>query len=131
MSAIPQELKYTKTHEWVRIDGETAVIGITDFAQSELSDIVFVDITTVGKSINKESPLGTIEAVKAVSDIYAPLSGEVIAANDKLKDNPGLVNSDPYGEGWIAKIKFTQGSELQDLLDPAAYAELVARSSHH
>lgn len=131
MAEFPKELKYTKTHEWVRIEGDTATIGISDFAQKELSDIVYVDITTVGQSVKKEAPLGTIEAVKAVSDLYAPVSGEVLAANDALKDNPALVNSDPYGAGWLARIKVADPAELGKLMDAAAYAELAASSAHH
>jgi glycine cleavage system H protein len=131
LAEFPKELKYSKTHEWVRVEGDTATVGITDFAQKELSDIVYVDITTVGQAVKKETPLGTIEAVKAVSDLFAPVSGEVLAANDALKDNPALVNSDPYGAGWIAKVKFADPAELAALMDSTAYAELAAKSAHH
>lgn len=131
MANFPSDLKYAKTHEWVKLDGDIVTIGITDFAQGELSDIVYVEITALGKTIKREEPLGTIEAVKAVSDLYSPVSGQVIAANDSLKDSPANVNKDPYGEGWMAKIKITDPSELSNLLDSAAYAELARKSAHH
>jgi len=131
MANFPSDLKYAKTHEWLKIDGDMATIGITDFAQGELSDIVYVEITAVGKTIKRDEPLGTIEAVKAVSDLYSPISGQVIAANESLKDSPANVNKDPYGEGWMAKIKITDPSELNNLLDSAAYAELARKSAHH
>jgi glycine cleavage system H protein len=131
MANFPSELKYAKTHEWVKLDGDVATIGITDFAQGELSDIVYVEITALGKTIKRDEPLGTIEAVKAVSDLYSPVSGQVIAANESLKDSPANVNKDPYGEGWMAKIKITDTSELKNLLDSTAYAELAAKSAHH
>ena len=131
MANFPSDLKYAKTHEWLKIDGDIVTIGITDFAQGELSDIVYVEITALGKTIKREEPLGTIEAVKAVSDLYSPVSGQVIAANDSLKDSPANVNKDPYGEGWMAKIKITDPSELSNLLDSAAYAELARKSAHH
>jgi len=131
MANFPSDLKYAKTHEWLKLDGDVATIGITDFAQGELSDIVYVEITALGKTIKREEPLGTIEAVKAVSDLYSPVSGQVIAANESLKDSPANVNKDPYGEGWMAKIKITDPSELKNLLDSAAYAELARKSAHH
>jgi glycine cleavage system H protein len=131
MANIPNDLKYAKTHEWVRLEGDIATIGITDFAQGELSDIVYVEITAIGKTIKREDPLGTIEAVKAVSDLYSPVSGQVIAANDALKDSPATVNKDPYGEGWMAKIKVSDPTELASLLDAEAYADLAAKSAHH
>ena len=131
MANFPTDLKYAKTHEWVRLEGDVATIGISDFAQGELSDIVYVEITAVGKTIKREEPIGTIEAVKAVSDLYSPVSGQVIAANDSLKDSPANVNKDPYGEGWMAKIKVSDPTELANLLDAAAYAELAAKSAHH
>jgi len=131
MANIPNDLKYAKTHEWVRLEGDIATIGITDFAQGELSDIVYVEITALGKTIKRDDPLGTIEAVKAVSDLYSPVSGQVITANDTLKDSPATVNKDPYGEGWMAKIKVADPSELNGLLDATAYAELASRSAHH
>jgi len=131
MANFPTDLKYTKTHEWIRLEGDVATIGISDFAQGELSDIVYVEITAVGKTIKREEPIGTIEAVKAVSDLYSPLSGRVIEANESLKDSPANVNKDPYGEGWMAKIKVADPSEIKNLLDSAAYAELARKSAHH
>jgi glycine cleavage system H protein len=131
MANVPNDLKYAKTHEWVKLDGDVATIGITDFAQGELSDIVYVEITALGKTIKRDEPLGTIEAVKAVSDLYSPVSGQVTAANDSLKDSPATVNKDPYGAGWIAKIKVSDPTELNGLLDATAYAELAAKSAHH
>jgi len=131
MANIPDDLKYAKTHEWLRLDGDVATIGITDFAQGELSDIVYVEITAVGKTIKRDEPIGTIEAVKAVSDLYSPVSGQVIAANESLKDSPANVNKDPYGSGWMAKIELSDPNELASLLDAAAYAELAGRSAHH
>ncbi len=131
MANIPEDLKYTKTHEWVRVEGEKVTTGVTDFAQSELSDIVYVDINTVGQTVSRNDPIGTIEAVKAVADMNAPVSGEVLEANTELQTEPAKVNQDPYGQGWIAKLKLTRPEELDDLLDPAAYAELVRKSEHH
>jgi len=131
MANFPSDLKYAKTHEWLKIDGDTATIGITDFAQGELSDIVYVEITAVGKKIKRDEPIGTIEAVKAVSDLYSPISGEVIESNEALKDTPANVNKDPYGSGWMAKIKVSDPAELANLLDATAYAELAAKSAHH
>ncbi len=122
---IPSELKYTKDHEWVRVDGDIATIGITDFAQSELGDIVYVEIETVGESVDKEAVFGTVEAVKTVSDLFMPLTGEVLELNDALEGNPELVNSDPYGEGWMVKIKISDASQLSDLFDAAAYGALI------
>jgi len=131
MANFPSDLKYAKTHEWLKLDGDIATLGITDFAQGELSDIVYVEITAVGKTIKRDEPIGTIEAVKAVSDLYSPVSGQVTEANEALKDSPATVNKDPYGEGWMAKIKITDPSELKNLLDSAAYAELARKSAHH
>lgn len=122
---IPSELKYTKDHEWVRVDGDIATIGITDFAQSELGDIVYVEIETVGESVDKEAVFGTVEAVKTVSDLFMPLTGEVLELNDALEGNPELVNSDPYGEGWMVKIKISDASQINDLLDATAYGALI------
>ena len=122
---IPSELKYTKDHEWVRVDGDIATIGITDFAQSELGDIVYVEIETVGESVDQEAVFGTVEAVKTVSDLFMPLTGEVLELNDALEGNPELVNSDPYGEGWMVKVKIADASQLSDLLDAAAYGALI------
>lgn len=122
---IPQNLKYTKDHEWVVVEGDIATIGITDFAQSELGDIVFVDITTEGESLDQEEVFGSVEAVKTVSDLFMPISGEIIELNEKLDGDPELVNSDPYGDGWMIKVKITHASQLNDLLDAAAYEALI------
>ncbi|MEZ2415966.1 glycine cleavage system protein GcvH [Muriicola sp. E247] len=122
---IPSELKYTKDHEWVRIEGDTATVGITDFAQSELGDIVYVEVETLDETLEKEEVFGTVEAVKTVSDLFLPLSGEIIAFNESLEDEPEKVNSDPYGEGWMIKIKFSNEAELEDLMSDTAYKELV------
>jgi len=123
---IPSNLKYSKDHEWVRVEGDTAYIGITDFAQSELGEIVIVDITTEGETLASEAVFGSIEAVKTVSDLFMPLGGEVLEVNPKLEDNPELVNSDPYGEGWMIKVKMTDPSEAGKLLDAEAYKALIA-----
>jgi glycine cleavage system H protein len=131
MADFPSDLKYAKTHEWLKLDGDVATIGITDFAQGELSDIVYVEITAVGKTIKRDEPIGTIEAVKAVSDLYSPISGQVLEANEGLKDSPATVNKDPYGAGWMAKIRVSDPAELNGLMDAAAYAELAAKSAHH
>ncbi|MBM3331280.1 glycine cleavage system protein GcvH [candidate division WOR-3 bacterium] len=131
MANFPSDLKYAKTHEWLKIDGDIATLGITDFAQGELSDIVYVEITAVGKTIKRGEPIGTIEAVKAVSDLYSPISGQVLEANEGLKDAPANVNKDPYGAGWMARIKMSDPAELSGLLDSAAYAELARKSAHH
>lgn len=122
---IPSNLKYTKDHEWIAIDGDTVTIGITDFAQSELGDIVYVDIDTVGESLDKDAVFGTVEAVKTVSDLFLPTSGEITAFNDVLEDQPELVNSDPYGEGWMVKVSLSNKTDLEDLLDAAAYKALI------
>ena len=123
---IPSNLKYSKDHEWVRVEGDMAYIGITDFAQSELGEIVIVDITTEGETLAREAVFGSIEAVKTVSDLFMPVGGEVSEVNPKLEDNPELVNSDPYGEGWMIKIKMTNPSEVGSLLDAEAYKALIA-----
>jgi len=123
---IPSNLKYSKDHEWVRVEGDTAYIGITDFAQSELGEIVIVDITTEGETLAQEAVFGSIEAVKTVSDLFMPVGGEVSEVNPKLEDNPELVNSDPYGEGWMIKVKMTNPSEVGSLLDAEAYKALIA-----
>lgn len=122
---IPSELKYTKDHEWVRIEGDTATVGITDFAQGELGDIVYVEVETLDETLEKEEVFGTVEAVKTVSDLFLPLSGEIIAFNESLEDEPEKVNSDPYGEGWMIKIKFSNEAELEDLMSDTDYKELV------
>ncbi len=122
---FPAELKYSKEHEWLRVDGETATIGITEFAQKELGDIIYVDIDSVGDTVAKDAIFGTVEAVKTVSDLFMPVGGEVIEFNEALKDKPELVNSDPYGEGWMIKIKISTLDEIATLLDAAAYQALV------
>jgi len=118
---IPDNLKYTKDHEWLRIDGEFGYIGITDFAQGELGDIVFIEIETVGETLEKEEVFGTVEAVKTVSDLFMPVSGEILEFNSALEDSPDLVNKDPYGEGWMVRIKITDNSEAETLLDAGQY----------
>lgn len=122
---FPSELKYTKDHEWVLVDGDTATIGITDFAQHELGDIVYIDINTVGEQVAKEAIFGTVEAVKTVSDLFMPISGEVLEVNKALDVNPELVNSDPFGEGWMVKISVKNASELDELLSAEKYKALV------
>jgi len=122
---LPQELKYTKDHEWVRIEGDVAYVGITDFAQSELGDIVYVDIDTLDKKVSSEEVFGTVEAVKTVSDLFSPLTGTVLEINPKLDASPETVNSDPYGDGWMIKMSVDDQSEVSNLLSAAAYAELV------
>lgn len=122
---IPQDLKYTKDHEWVRIDGDEATVGITDFAQGELGDIVYVEVETVGETLAKDAVFGTVEAVKTVSDLFVPLTGEILAFNDQLEDTPELVNEDPYGAGWIVKIKFDDFEELNALLSKEGYQTVI------
>lgn len=123
---IPKDLKYTHDHEWVRIEGDEATVGITDFAQNELGDIVYVEVETEGEMLAKEAVFGTVEAVKTVSDLFQPLSGEIIAVNDQLEDAPELVNDDPYGEGWIVKIKLSDASEIDELLSNASYQAVIS-----
>ena len=122
---VPTNLKYTKDHEWVIVEGDVAVIGITDFAQQELGDIVYVEIETVGETLEKEEVFGSVEAVKTVSDLFMPLSGEVLELNENLDANPELVNTDPYNDGWMVKVKISDQSELDDLLDSDAYSALI------
>lgn len=122
---IKPNLKYTKDHEWISIDGNNATIGITDYAQGELGDIVYVEIESIGDSLNKEEIFGSVEAVKTVSDLFIPVSGEITEMNENLEDNPELINDDPYGDGWIIKMKINDSSELKDLLSPEEYKELV------
>jgi glycine cleavage system H protein len=122
---FPKELKYSKDHEWLRVEGGNAYIGITDFAQGELGDIVFVDVDTEGEELEKEEVFGSIEAVKTVSDLFMPINGEVLSFNKKLEDDPELINTDPYGEGWVVKIAISDLTELDELLDASAYQELV------
>ena len=122
---IPAELKYTKDHEWIKIEGDVAIIGITDFAQSELDDIVYVEVETVDETLDQEEVFGTVEAVKTVSDLFLPLTGEITDFNEKLEDEPELVNTDPYGDGWMIKMKFSDASQIESLLSADAYKELV------
>ena len=121
----PKDLKYTKDHERVKIDGDVATVGITDFAQGELGDIVYVEVETLDETLDREEVFGTVEAVKTVSDLYLPLSGEIIEFNESLEDEPENVNTDPYGDGWMIKIKISNPDEIEDLLDEAAYQELI------
>ncbi|WP_299397770.1 glycine cleavage system protein GcvH [uncultured Gelidibacter sp.] len=122
---IPAELKYTKDHEWISIDGDVATVGITDFAQGELGDIVYVEVETVDETLEIEEIFGTVEAVKTVSDLFLPLSGEIIEFNSALEDEPEKVNSDPYGEGWMIKMKISDASQIDGLLTADAYKELI------
>jgi len=122
---IKPELKYTKDHEWISIDGDNATIGITDYAQGELGDIVYVEIEALGEELEKEEIFGSVEAVKTVSDLFLPVSGEITELNEGLEDNPELINDDPYGEGWIIKMKISNQSELTDLLSADEYKELI------
>ena len=122
---IPEDLKYTKDHEWLRVEGSEAYLGITDFAQGELGDIVFVEIDTVGDTIGRENVFGTIEAVKTVSDLFMPITGEVLELNDKIESSPETINKDPYGDGWLVKISIQDESELNDLLTANQYKEEI------
>ncbi|SES14478.1 glycine cleavage system protein GcvH [Pedobacter rhizosphaerae] len=122
---FPSELKYTKDHEWVKVEGNEAYVGITDFAQRELGDIVYVDINTVGSDVAKDEVFGTVEAVKTVSDLFMPVAGTVLEVNAALNDNPELVNSDPYGEGWMVKVSLADAAEVEGLLSAEAYQALV------
>jgi glycine cleavage system H protein len=122
---IPENLKYTKDHEWIAIDGDIATIGITDFAQGELGDIVYVEIETLDETLDQEEVFGSIEAVKTVSDLFMPVSGEIIELNEEIESSPEVVNSDPYGDGWMIKVKMSDPSEADALLDAATYTELV------
>lgn len=122
---IPSDLKYTKDHEWVKIEGDTAIVGITDFAQGELGDIVYVEVETVDETLDIEEVFGTVEAVKTVSDLFLPLSGEIIEFNESLEDEPEKVNTDPYGEGWMIKIKFSDASEIDNLLSADDYKAIL------
>lgn len=122
---IPAELKYTKDHEWVKIEGDEIVIGITDFAQGQLGDVVFIEIETEGETLEKEEVFGTIEAVKTVSDVFMPVNGKVIAVNEKLADSPEIVNKDPYGDGWMIRVKVSDASELKELLTAEQYAAIA------
>lgn len=127
---IPKELKYSNDHEWVRVEGDTAVVGITDYAQSQLGDAVFVELPTEGLEVSAKQGFAVIESVKAVSDIYAPVTGKVVKVNETLADAPEIINQDPYGEGWIAVIQLADKKELEELLDSAAYEKLTAEGGH-
>ncbi|KRP29012.1 glycine cleavage system protein GcvH [Polaribacter sp.] len=122
---IPSNLKYTKDHEWIKIEGENATVGITDFAQGELGDIVYVDVDTLNNSVEEGTVFGSVEAVKTVSDLFMPLSGEVIEINGALEDEPELVNTDPYGKGWMIKIAISDSLQIENLLDAEAYQKLI------
>lgn len=128
MMKLPENLKYTEEHEWVHVEGDVATIGITDFAQSELGELVYIEVDTLGDSLDKGEVFGTVEAVKTTSELFMPVSGEIIEFNPEIdeneEDNPGILNSDPYGKGWIVKIKMSDTSELNDLLDAEAYKEI-------
>lgn len=122
---IPSNLKYTKDHEWIKVEGNTATIGITHFAQGELGDIVYVDVDTVDETLDREDVFGSVEAVKTVSDLFMPISGEVVAFNEALEDEPEKVNADPYGDGWMIKVDMTNTDELNDLLSAEQYKDLI------
>lgn len=122
---IPENLKYTKEHEWVALDGDTATVGISDFAQRELGDIVYVEVDTEGEELDRDEVFGTVEAVKTVSDLFMPIAGEVLEFNEALEDEPELINKDPYGDGWIIKIKVTNPEEIADLLDAETYKKNI------
>ncbi len=122
---IPEDLKYTKDHEWIKIENGIATVGITDFAQNELGDIVYVDIDTVDETIDQDEVFGSVEAVKTVSDLFMPLTGEIIEFNEDLEDAPEKVNTDPYGDGWMIKIKLTDDSQIDNLLDVATYKKII------
>jgi glycine cleavage system H protein len=122
---LPSELKYTKDHEWIRIEGDIATVGITDFAQGELGDIVYVEVETLDETLEKDEVFGTVEAVKTVSDLFLPLSGEIIELNELLEDEPEKVNTDPYGDGWMIKVKISDASEIESLMSVSEYKELI------
>lgn len=124
---FPENLKYTKDHEWIQIDGDTGIVGITDYAQGELGDVVFVELPAVGKVVKVHDSFGTIEAVKAVSDLYAPASGSIVAVNPDLEKTPEVVNKDPYGKGWMVKIKLSNVGEVSTLLSASAYKQLIGK----
>ena len=124
---VKENLSYTNDHEWIKIEGNIALVGITDFAQSELGDIVFIEVETIGENLNKNEVFGTVEAVKTVSDLFIPVSGKVLEFNNALEDNPELVNDSPYGDGWIVKIEITNTDEISDLLDSEAYKSLIGQ----
>ena len=124
---VKENLSYTNDHEWIKIEGNIASVGITDFAQSELGDIVFIEVETIGENLNKSEVFGTVEAVKTVSDLFIPVSGKILEFNNALEDNPELVNDSPYGDGWIVKIEITNTDEISDLLDSEAYKSLIGQ----
>lgn len=124
---IPSNLRYSKEHEWVRVEGDMAVIGISDFAQSELGDMVFIEVETVGETLDKDEVFGSVEAVKTVSDLFMPVSGEIVEFNEAVEASPESVNSDPYGEGWLIKVRLSDPSELDALMDAAAYADMIGQ----
>jgi len=124
---VPDDLKFTKKHEWIRVDGDKGTVGISDYAQGELGDIVFVELPQVRAKVKQMKPFGTIEAVKAVTDLYAPVSGEILETNPELKDKPETINSDPYGDGWIIKLRIEDPGELENLLSPADYEKLLEK----
>lgn len=124
---FPEDVKYTKDHEWVSFSGDIATVGITDYAQDELGEIVYIDVTSVGETIAKEEVFGSIEAVKTVSDLFLPVSGEIIEFNEELNDTPELVNQDPYGKGWIIKVKINDSSEIESLLNTAEYRTIIGK----
>ena len=125
--SLPADLKYTKDHEWVRVEGDVATVGITDFAQGELGDIVYVEVETVDETLDKDEVFGTVEAVKTVSDLFLPLTGEIIGFNDKLESEPEAVNNDPYGDGWMIKVKISNLDEVEQLLSAEAYGEIIGK----
>ncbi|HEX7949247.1 MAG TPA: glycine cleavage system protein GcvH [Candidatus Limnocylindrales bacterium] len=125
---VPADLRYTKDHEWVRVEGDHATVGVTDFAAQQLGDVVFVDLPAIGKSVDQFATFGVVESVKAVSDLFAPIGGEVLEVNAALADRPELVNSDPFGDGWMIRLKIADAGHLAGLLDAAAYEQLVAAS---
>jgi glycine cleavage system H protein len=125
---VPSDLRYTKDHEWVRLEGDHATVGVTDFAASQLGDVVFVDLPAAGRSVDQFATFGVVESVKAVSDLYAPLAGEVVETNPALAEKPELVNGDPFGEGWMIKLKVSDPDQVTGLLDAAAYEQLVSES---
>jgi glycine cleavage system H protein len=122
---VPKDLKYSEEHEWVQVEGDLATVGITDYAQTELGDIVFVELPNVGDTLTQSEPFGTVEAVKAVSEIFAPVSGEVVEVNEALDDTPQIMNEDPYGDGWLLKVRLADESELEHLMSPKDYQELI------
>lgn len=126
MSEYPSDCLYSQQHEWARVDGEVCTLGITDFAQNELGEVVFVELPEVGQLFDAHDEIGTIESVKAVAEVYTPVAGEVIQVNDDIVDEPEMLNDDPYGDGWLVKLKFSSGSDLEELMDAEKYAEFVA-----